>query len=387
MIPSGREVAAMRRRKFNPERVEWHPEDGNEVVWHPDGPQSARKAAHAELIPMENLAMQTTNWIWNGWLARGAIHLIAGAPEAGKTTCALALAAVQSAGGRWPDRTKAEPGNVLIWTGEDDPARTFKPRLVAMGADAKKIWIVKAMRDEYGKARPFNPATDLPALELAAQQIAGGVDLLIIDPIVSVVGGKVDNGNNAGHREKLRPLVDFGERFKCAIIGITHFTKGTVGKDPIDRVTGSLAFGAVARVIFVATKNKSGEPERIFIMAKNNLAPISDAFGYLITGGPLPDRPEITASRIVWGEQLEGTARDLLAEAEDDGSGKDSPKAAGLNVKAFLKEALANGERPQKDIAAEGEARGFSRTRLFRASNDLGVVKRKEGFGHDGEWL
>jgi putative DNA primase/helicase len=97
--------------------------------------------------------------------------------------------------------------------------------------------------------------------------------MLIVDPIVAVIGGKVDNGNNAGHREKLQPLVDFGEAIKCVVLGITHFTKGTIGKDPIDRVTGSLAFGAVARVVFAATKNKTGDPERMLIMAKNNLAP------------------------------------------------------------------------------------------------------------------
>jgi hypothetical protein len=38
-------------------------------------------------------------------------------------------------------------------------------------------------------------------LSAAAKGIRGGVDILLIDPIVSVIGGKVDYGNNAGHRE------------------------------------------------------------------------------------------------------------------------------------------------------------------------------------------
>ena len=241
-----------------------------------DGATAAQKRpVRAELITLENLQMEPTDWIWDGWLALGKIHLIAGVPEAGKTTCALAFAATVSSGQRWPDETRAEPGNVLIWTGEDDPAQTVKPRLIQMGADPKRIWIVKGARDENGKPRPFNPQTDLPALALVAKEIPGGVDMLIIDPIVSVIGGKVDNGNNAGHREKLQPLVDFAEEMKCAVIGITHFTKGTIGKDPIDRVTGSLAFAAVARVVLVATQTKSGDPERMFIMAKNNLSPKS----------------------------------------------------------------------------------------------------------------
>ena len=85
---------------------------------------------------------------------------------------------------------------MLIWSGEDGLAETIKPRLVAMGADPKRIWIVRGALDETGKLRPFNPQTDLLALALVAKEIPGGVDLLIIDPIVSVIGGKVDNGNN-----------------------------------------------------------------------------------------------------------------------------------------------------------------------------------------------
>ena len=72
-------------------------------------------------------------------------------------------AAILSAGHRWPDGTRATPGNVLMWTGEDSPAQTIKPRLVQMGADGKKIWIVTGQPDENGKIRPFNPAPIYPS--------------------------------------------------------------------------------------------------------------------------------------------------------------------------------------------------------------------------------
>ena len=229
--------------------------------------QTSREC-RASLILLEKLVMTPIVWIWEGWLAKGAIHLIAGVPEAGKTSIALKIAATLSSGDSWPDWTKATSGHVLIWTGEDDPERTIKPRLIQMGADPKKISIVKGTHDEDGKLRPFNPSTDLPGLALTAKDIPGGIDLLIVDPIASVIGGKVDNSNNAGHREKLQPLVNFAEDMDCAVLGVTHFTKGTIGKDPIDRVTGSLAFGAVARIVLVATKNQSGEPERMFIHLK-----------------------------------------------------------------------------------------------------------------------
>jgi putative DNA primase/helicase len=345
------------------------------------GPQ-IKRVARATLILLGDLRMTPIDWVWEGWLAKGAIHLIAGIPEAGKTTILLSIAAIVASGQRWPDGTQAKVGHVVIWTGEDDPERTIKPRLVQMGADVTKISIVKGTRDEDGKLRPFNPATDLPALTAAAKDIPDGIALLSIDPIASVIGGKVDNSNNAGHREKLQPLVDFADEMGCAVVGVTHFTKGTIGKEPIDRVTGSLAFGAVARIVLVAAKNKSGDPERIFAMAKNNLGPTLGGFGYSIVGSPLMEDQRIVASRIVWGEHIEGSARDLLAEAED--TGKDEPGNA-ASAQAFLSAALKDGERAQVDVAAEGGVLGFSSGRLFRASKAIGVIKRKETF--DGQWM
>jgi hypothetical protein len=42
------------------------------------------RIVRAELVTLEDLKMEPIDWVWNGWLARGTIHLIAGAPEAGK---------------------------------------------------------------------------------------------------------------------------------------------------------------------------------------------------------------------------------------------------------------------------------------------------------------
>lgn len=136
----------------------------------------------------------------------------------------------------------------------------------------------------------------------------------------------------------------------------------------------------------VATKNKTSDPERMFIMAKNNLGPTLGAFGFSIVGAPLKDRPDIIASRVIWGEHIEGTARDLLAEAEDDGKGSDRDGSGGrLGAQEFLTTALANGERRQKEIAAEADAQGFSCDQIFRASKALDVIKRKDGL--TGGWL
>jgi putative DNA primase/helicase len=108
-----------------------------------------------------------------------------------------------SSGDYWPDSTKAEPGNVLIWTSEDDIADTIKPRLVQMGADLACIKVVAKQRLSDRKERPFNPATDMPSLAEAAQSIPGGVGFLMIDPIIAAIGSKTNSHNNAETRNSL----------------------------------------------------------------------------------------------------------------------------------------------------------------------------------------
>jgi hypothetical protein len=68
--------------------------------------------------------------------------------------------------------------------------------------------------------------------------------------------------------------VNLAQRLDCAALGITHFSKGTGGREPIERITGSLAFGALARVVLVAAKlpedRPEGGPARILARAKSN---------------------------------------------------------------------------------------------------------------------
>jgi putative DNA primase/helicase len=302
---------------------------------------------------------EIVNWIWKSWLAKGKFHLIAGAPEAGKTTNALNLAAIISAADYWPDGTKASAGNVLIWCNEDDLADTIMPRLIQMGADPDHIDFVFQQRDTIdGKPRPFDPSRDMEPLTRAALNIEGGVSMLILDPVVAAVGGKVDSHNNSQTRSALQPVKDFAEKANCAVVGISHFTKGTIGKDPIERVTGSLAFGAVPRIVIaVCINGEEDGPERLFVRAKTNIGPSGGGFGFSVVALPLMERPDITATRVKWGEALEGTARNLL----DAAGPQEERKSKQEDAELFLKSVLQPGsKRRQSEIEQEAKGNGFS---------------------------
>jgi putative DNA primase/helicase len=309
--------------------------------------------------------------------------MLAGVPETGKTTIALSYAAIVSSGGEWPDETRATVASVLIWTAEDDADDTLVPRLMRMGADLDRIHFIEEAIPPGAKSRPINPATDMPALVEKARAI-GDVALLVLDPVVAAMPMTRNSHNNAESRNGMQPVIDFAKASDIAVIGIGHLTKGTVGKDPLERINGSGAFGALPRLVMGTAKNEADDedkPERIMVRIKSNIGPSGGGIGYHIDTAPLLERSDVEATRIVWESPLEGTARELLAEAECLDEDDNASKIA--EAKYFLKIALEKGERRQREIMAEAKAAGISERTLRRAAKGA-VGKRKASDGWVG---
>lgn len=341
-----------------------------------------KKDREVNLLSASELKPEPISWLWNGYLARGKMHILGGVAGSGKTTIAMALAATVSRGGAWPDGTRAKPGNVLIWTGEDDPADTLIPRLLICGADTKKIWFVEGVKERNG-VRSFDPAKDVAMLREKIDEIEG-VSLLVIDPIVSAISG--DGHKNNDVRRGLQPLVNLADSHDCALLGITHFTKGTSGRDPLERITGSLAFGAVARVVMVAAKAPK-EESRVFMRAKSNIGSDSGGFKYEIEQSWLSDYPDILATYARFGEAIEGTALDILGEVEETNEDKQINAGALKSAQDFLIELLSDGRVEKNQIQVEAKGAGCSWATVRRAKNKLGIVSKRDIGVKDGPWF
>lgn len=336
-----------------------------------------------DLIRADDVECRPVSWLWPGWLARGKLHILAGAPGTGKTTIALALAAVVSRGGHWPDGKYSPSGNVLLWSGEDSAADTLVPRLKAAGADLSRVLIVGDVPDGDDD-RPFDPARDVPALEHEAQKL-GGIALLIADPVVSAVTG--DSHKNTEVRRALQPLVNLAERLGAAVLGITHFSKGSTGREPLERVTGSIAFGALARIVMVTAKQslEDGQGDkRLLARAKSNIGPDGGGFGYDLEQTTIQTAHDtMEASAVKWGDALKGSARDLLdvAEATEADGNCESRDAAD-----WLREFLANAPAPANEVKRAASENGFSWRTIQRAMRKAGVESARNGFGQPALW-
>jgi len=324
-----------------------------------------------------NIKPLPINWLWEGWLPAGKLTILAGAAGTGKTTLALSLAASLTVGGQWPDGSLCKQrGNVLIWSSEDVADDTLVPRLIASGADMSRCHFIEGII-QNGESVPFDPSQDILELHKAVEKI-GGVSLLIIDPIVSAVSGDMHKANDV--RRSLQAVVDFAEAHQCAVIGITHFAKGGAGKSPQERVIGSQAFGALARMVLVAAKEEDGS-RRVLARAKSNIAPDDGGMAYFLDMATIDGGIETTHA--IWDGAIEGTAREILGDVEQDTNDDGSSRK---DAERFLRDLLQDGALPAKQVKAEADDAGYSQATLRRAQTAIGVEAFKEKGSMIGGW-
>ncbi len=332
-----------------------------------------RQAGRVELVGGDAISPEGIDWLWDGWLARGKLHLLAGSVGAGKTTLALSLAAAITSGTAFPGGIQAGQGNVLFWSGEDDPADSLIPRLVACGGMPESIIFARGVSDADGRLLPFSPARDLAALAREMDAIEK-LNLLVIDPIVSAVAG--DSDKNGSARRGLAPLVELAAARNIAVLGITHFGKTGQSRDPVNRVLGALSFVAMARLVMVTGKSQDGS--RLLVRAKSNIGPDGDGFRYSLAREEIA--PGVVGQRIDWSDPVMGTARDLLAESGGT-LGADPTKRRA--AEDWLREKLKDGSVLARDVESAAHEAGLAWRTVMRAKKNLGVVSTNYGPG----WL
>lgn len=340
-------------------------------------PSAPGKSPGVILHRASDVAIQPVQWLWPHWVARGKLHIIAGQAGTGKTSLILALLANLTNGHRWPDGASgSDPAHVLIWSAEDSASDTIVPRLMAAGADLDRVHIISGVNAGETK-RTFDPSADLDQLLPAIRELRPAA--IMVDPIVSAVAG--DSHKNAETRRSLQPLVDLAEQFNLAVIGISHFSKGTTGREPLERVTGSLAFAALARVVLAAAKLPADNPhgaERILARAKSNIGPDEGAIGYKLA--VVEVAPGVEVARVEWQNAIDGSARELLAEPEQEEGG-----ALG-EARAFLEDFLANGPKPVTEILSAAKRAGVAERTLKRAKSVIGATATKSGLHAGWQW-
>jgi putative DNA primase/helicase len=325
-----------------------------------------------------DITPKAVKWLWAGRLAMGKPTIIAGEPGKGKSTLANYVAATISTSGLWPcSEGRAPLGDVIILSAEDGIEDTIVPRLMAAGADLKRVHIITAVKQEDEKGnRSFNLKTDLDLLEQKLKELPGTL-LFIVDPISSYMG-KTDSHVNADVRSTLEPFAELADRRGVALLLITHLNKAGDNK-ALNRFIGSIAFVAAARTAFVVVEDEEDEARRLFLHVKNNLAPPPK--GLAFRPGQREVAPGVIGSEVLWdADHVTQTADQALS------AGSDSDRGALAEAEDFLLQELQSGRVESCLIFEQAKKAGITPRTLKRARAKLGVQSIREGFGAGGKF-
>lgn len=229
---------------------------------------------------------QPIEWLWEGRLAKGELTLGVGDAGLGKGLSIAKLIAHITRGLLLPGGPKLSSGGVILMSPEDSASRTIVPRLRAAGADLSKVLLLTEVDNpdldtNESYKRPVSFPEDAHILREAIED-AGAV-AVFIDPILSMISGKIDVYRNHEVRQALAQVMSTADKHGCAVFGVIHTTKGQ-HPNALFRSSSSTAFIEMARVALFFVPDPDGEADKsgVIVNHKNNLAERAPSIRYTI---------------------------------------------------------------------------------------------------------
>ncbi len=338
-----------------------------------------------EIIPQPfgSMEPEPIEWLWDGIIAKGKVHILAGAPGLGKSQLTIDIAARLSNGEPLPSYTLGakgkEPMGVIILSAEDDPKDTILPRLMAAGANCDYVYSIPSTKITKGKNG--RPSMSGIALQEDAELILEGISklpvkvgLIIIDPVSSFMSREQDSNSNTDVRGMLAQLQAVIGNKGIAMLLLNHLNKNTAAKTAHGRSLGSTAWTAVARATMVCAWENKDDARVAFLPDKMNLAKKEGkGFFYNIKSKDIVIKGTVqSVPYIQWDQNAFPTkdADEYMGEAP-----KSAPK--GNVCEAELEMWLhGRGEVQAADAVEYMKERGFTRLMVYRAAREMGVMVR-----------
>jgi len=329
----------------------------------------------AKLVCFAEIQPKVLRWVWLCRIPAGKLSLFVGDPDKGKSLITIDMTARITTGRPFPDGAPCERGSVIILSAEDDAEDTVRPRLEAAGADLSRVHWLEAVRvvqrDGKHGERTFSLESDINALYDAIKQHPD-VRMIVIDPISAYLGG-TESHKNAEVRGLLAPLKGFTADTGVTVVGITHFRKSS--GPAIHRSIDSIAFAAAARAVWGVAVDPEDPDKRIMLRIKGNLSQDPGGLAYRIkVNSGLP--------RIEW----EPGAVNLRADDVLGGGDSREDSSERNEAAQWLREFLATGPKPTREVQKQADKSGFSWATIRRAKNDLCIRADRSAFRGIWEW-
>lgn len=319
-------------------------------------------------------------WAWEydgkGRIQLGTLTLFAGRPGAGKSSAARWFATQATLGlleGCWA----GEPQNVAyIATAEESAKYTITPGLRAAGADLKRVHFPTATHD----GTPTKLLSILDEAELITYLLAHRITVVIVDPLMSTISAGSDVNKNNEVRAQIEPWNRIADAINGIIVGVAHLRKNNTG-DVVAGVTGSSAFGEVARAVFGFAKSVTDDT-RVMSQHKNSTGYEDLSLSYQIDSKSVTvatgDTTEVGVFRILGPSEV--TVEDILTDGgPQEGHGADCQR--------WLHDYLSvEGPVKSKTVRTEAAKEDYGYRMVQRAAKRLKVVIESRDFPRTTYW-
>lgn len=322
---------------------------------------------------IDQFEIESVDWVWYPYLARGEVTIIEGDPGIGKSYIAQHLGVCIVEGRKMPSprwAPKPKPGKVIYFDIENRPGTVTRPRLEDMGITPE------GMKRFFQEDTPWTIDEEERFQEVVDKIKEMKPDIVVFDTLNTYIG-MADTYKSSEAQQAFNNFRLIASEFDCAVVVLRHLTK-TDNRAAIYRGQGSIAFTGVARIVIsIGTDpNADDEDQRVLAVTKNNLAKRPDALTFYME--KLPDTMKRRdRMRIEWGDYVKLSVEAILRH-RDEGEQKESQIPA---VKELIKELLDDGPMERDKVIKALEKRGYKEAMVIKAAGELGVVKSLTGFG------
>lgn len=308
---------------------------------------------------------------WLGRIPYSSITLFYGLAGQSKSSIALDVAARTSKGLKWPDGSGKAPQGSTLFIGCEDPIDSVvRPRYEAMGGDINKFYVFEGIEFK-GEKQWLDLSKHLSAIE---DYIATITDLkqIIFDPFNAFLGWSKNPWDDERIRRIVGPVHQLAEKYKIAIIGILHANKNEK-QNLVHRISGSAAWGNLARSIYIFGKYKNDAKRRFMSPTKMNYGLEKPTLAFRVVQTKLKD---VNSIRLDFEKTpIQKTAEELFGKVKKSKPGPVADKTE--QAEEFLKKILLMGPLPIIDIKESAEDTGIKKDSLYRARKSLKIKKIK----------
>lgn len=311
---------------------------------------------------LSNVEPKPVRWLWKNRVPLGKITVIDGDPGTSKSTLTNDIAARVATGREMPDGSTGIEGGVVMLNAEDDPSDTIGPRLIAAGADPRRV-VLLGTSTSGAAAEPLTFPDDLDQVRAAIDRV--DASLVVVDPLMAYLGGKTDSHKDQDVRRVLAQLSELANDTGAAVVIVRHLNKMSGIGNPIYRGGGSIGIIGAARSGLLVAFEPLDNSLRVVASTKSNLGrePRSIAFRIgvdeeVVAGGEVPF--------INWEGYIDRIAADLVAPPKKPPSGQ----------QARIIECLNRGLSSISDIADALDEKSDNVARMMQRMADSGRLTR-----------